>query len=601
MKRLRAQDKKEDRRGEGGFFFKFLTLFWRRLAQRLQKLYDIFSGFFLFSLTRRIVLLNLAALAALVFGIIHISAFKENLVQAKTDSLRIQGKIIAGAIAASAMAEKNAPLIAPKKLLELQAAHPKGSWVPATENWDFPLNPERVALLLARVLSPSGTRARVYDAQGNLLVDSQTLILGEGVQNYSSLPHGGSTPNFGQGLYDKLRDWFFSITKLHRSSGGRQVSGEENCDSQALKAFKGEIVAYQKYDPQGHLVANVALPVASYPTVMGVLLLSSHSGFIDSLVEQQYIAMLKVFLVVSLVLLMLSLLLAHTIAQPLHKLAKAADYIRYGLNRRCDIPDYSGRVDEIGHLSASIRAMTEAFYSRIEAIESFAADVSHELKNPLTSLSSAVETLPLAKTEETKQRLMDIMQHDVTRLDRLITDIASASRLEAELVREEFTQLDLQSFLSHFVEHMRNAWYGQNTIRLELEIVPCQLKNPYLIRGHPIRLERVFSNLVDNACSFVSAQKGVISVQLERQEKHIIVTLEDNGTGIATEKIERIFERFYTDRPEASAFGQNSGLGLSISRQIIEAHGGTLTAENIITPKKAVAGARFIIKFPPLY
>jgi two-component system sensor histidine kinase ChvG len=256
----------------------------------------------------------------------------------------------------------------------------------------------------------------------------------------------------------------------------------------------------------------------------------------------------------------------------------------------------SARGDEIGNLSQTLRDMTNSLYARIEAIESFAADVSHELKNPLTSLRSAVETLPIARSETSRNRLMEIIQHDVRRLDRLITDISDASRLDAELAREDSRAVNIAELLQSVVEMRRLVPHDNKKVRLTLDIAQAP-KGPadYNVLGHDSRIGQVINNLADNARSFVPDGSGLIAIRLARKDGMIEIVVEDNGPGIRAENIERIFERFYTDRPEEEGFGQNSGLGLSISRQIIEAHGGTLTAENRARP---ATGARFIVRLP---
>jgi two-component system sensor histidine kinase ChvG len=244
--------------------------------------------------------------------------------------------------------------------------------------------------------------------------------------------------------------------------------------------------------------------------------------------------------------------------------------------------------------------MTNALYARIEAIESFAADVSHELKNPLTSLRSAVETLPLAKNESSKQRLMEIIQHDVRRLDRLITDISDASRLDAELAREDAARVDMKKFLGELISVSRETGRAKKKVEIEFKTgkLPQGVKG-FFVSGHDLRLGQVITNLIENARSFVPDEIGRITINMTRSGRHVIVTVDDNGPGIRADNIDRIFERFYTDRPASEAFGQNSGLGLSISRQIVEAHGGTLTAENIPGTKPGeVRGARFVVTLP---
>ena len=348
------------------------------------------------------------------------------------------------------------------------------------------------------------------------------------------------------------------------------------------------------------MVVSVAVPVQRYHAVVGVLLLSTVGSDIDNIVRAERLAIFKVFAVVAAVLLVLSLFLAYTIANPLRKLSAAADRVRHGTNKRVEIPNFSDRQDEVGHLSTSIRDMTDALYTRIEAIERFAADVSHELKNPLTSLRSAVETLPLAKTDDARKRLFDIIQHDVRRLDRLITDISDASRLDAELARENSDKVDLTPLLESIVRASREVRRNKTAANIILDISPRNGGKPYIVAGHDLRLGQVVSNLIENARSFIPPENGEIRVAMRSVGAKVIITVEDNGPGIRAENIDRIFERFYTDRPGAESFGQNSGLGLSISRQIIEAHNGTLNAENITAPNDPdkKLGARFTIVLP---
>ena len=251
-----------------------------------------------------------------------------------------------------------------------------------------------------------------------------------------------------------------------------------------------------------------------------------------------------------------------------------------GVSDRQEIPDFSWRRDEVGDLSAALRAMTDSLYDRIDAIESFAADVAHELKNPLTSLKSAVETLPLAANDADRKRLIEITRHDVRRLDRLISDISDASRLDAELAREDAEPVDLENLLTTVVSVLNDTCKaGQPRIELTIQDVRGG-EGGYTVSGHASRLGQVISNLLANARSF-SPPGGHVRMIARRLDGEIEIRVEDEGPGIAPENLERIFNRFYTDRPDQDSFGQNSGLGLSISRQIVENHRGRIWAENI--------------------
>ncbi|ENN92781.1 sensor histidine kinase [Bartonella bovis] len=556
----------------------------------------LFRQLFFSSLTRRIVILNLAALGILVTSILYPKQFRDSLIEAKIESLRTQGKIIAGAIAASATVDTNSILIDPQKLLELQAGESVTPTPQSTDTWDFPINPEQIAPLLRRLITPKTTRARIYDRDATLLLDSRVLYSSGVISSYD-LPSIETKPSPWKRLYS----WF-----LHALYGGglaldrEQAKNNGDIYPEVYQALNGSSATAQRRNKHGQLIVSVAVPVQRYRAVVGALLLSTLSSDIDNIVKAERLVIFKVFAVVGSVLLVLSLFLAYTIANPLSKLSASANRVRHGNNKRVEIPDFSEREDEIGHLSTSIRDMTNALYTRIEAIERFAADVSHELKNPLTSLRSAVETLPLAKNEAAQRQLFEIIQHDVRRLDRLITDISDASRLDAELARETAQIVDMSQLLESLIHAVREVYRNKQTINISLNIVPRPHGKPYLVLGHELRLGQVISNLIENARSFIPRNNGEIRITMKNNVSTLILTVEDNGPGIRSESIDHIFERFYTDRPNEDTFGQNSGLGLSISRQIIEAHNGTLTAENIIDPilENSKTGARFIIVLP---
>ena len=338
----------------------------------------------------------------------------------------------------------------------------------------------------------------------------------------------------------------------------------------------------------GETIVSVAVPIHRSSNVRGALVLSTQGGDIDKVIGKERWSLLRFFLVLAAVMLMLSLSLANTIAEPVRRLAEAAERVRRGIKSRQPIPDFTNRSDEIGHLSRALGDMTQALYSRIDAIESFAADVAHELKNPLTSLRSAVETLPRVKSGPSQERLLSIMQHDVRRLDRLISDISDASRLDAELARGEAAPVDVAALLKAVASMLADSPRSRGTaIRIDIDGDHQSGARPYYVLGHDSRLAQVITNLIDNACSFsepggeVRVSMRFVSGEADRAMpgERILISVEDDGPGIPPHALERVFERFYTDRP-VERFGQNSGLGLSISRQIVEAHSGRIWAEN---------------------
>ncbi|UWU14035.1 sensor histidine kinase [Rhizobium sullae] len=568
----------------------------RRWSHPFTIIRRIFGNAVFSSLTRRILFFNLAALLVLVGGILYLNQFREGLIDARVESLLTQGEIIAGAVSASASVDTNSITIDPQKLLELQAGQ-SITPVPNDEDLEFPIDPEKVAPVLRRLISPTRTRARIFDADANLLLDSRHLYSRGQVLRFNLPPVEEEKQTWGE--------WLTTLFNKALQPGNLPVykeapGGDGSIYPEVMNALTGVRGAVVRTTEKGELIVSVAVPVQRFRAVLGVLLLSTQAGDIDNIVHAERLAIMRVFGVATLVNVLLSLVLSSTIANPLRRLSAAAIRVRRGAKEREEIPDFSARQDEIGNLSIALRAMTTALYDRIDAIESFAADVSHELKNPLTSLRSAVETLPLAKSDDSKKRLMDVIQHDVRRLDRLISDISDASRLDAELARVDAQSVDLEAFLSDLVEVSRQIRHKNKDVQIEFAIERKPgIKTRFVVNGHDLRIGQIITNLIENARSFVPDEGGKITVRLFRTRSRCIVYIEDNGPGIQAENIDRIFERFYTDRPESEGFGQNSGLGLSISRQIAEAHGGSLRAENIVDAETAeVLGARFILALP---
>ncbi len=548
------------------------------------------------SITRRILILNLAALGLLMSGILYLNQFRDGLIDARVESLMTQGEIIAGAIAASASVETDAILIDPEKLLELQAGESIVPNVDGFDSLDFPINPERVAPVLRRLISPTRTRARIYDPDGNLILDSRHLYSRGQILRYDLEPLDAPDTH----LVEDVRNWFSRLFRrndlpLYREQPG----GTGTAYPEVMDALAGERKQIVRISEQGEMIVSVAVPVQRFRAVLGVLQLSTQGGDIDAIVRAERFAMFRVFAVAVVVNVILSMLLAGTIANPLRRLSAAAVRVRRSIKNREEIPDFSARHDEIGNLSVALRDMTNSLYARIDAIESFAADVSHELKNPLTSLRSAVETLPRARSEASRKRLLEVIEHDVQRLDRLITDISDASRLDAELARADAEPVDLAALLERIVTQCGLSQTGAVVPKLHVQN-PSDPHRGYRVNGHASRLAQVITNLIENARSFVPETGGRIDVRLADKGRFAEIRVEDNGPGIRADNIETIFNRFYTDRPDTDAFGNNSGLGLSISRQIVQAHDGTLTAENIVDAhdRSNVRGARFIVRLP---
>lgn len=548
------------------------------------------GDYFFSSLTRRIVFLNLAGLAALLFGILYLNQFRAGLIEARVQSLLTQGEIISAAIAGSATLDDGSITLDPGALASGEnGANP-------SDQLSFGINPEQIAPVLRRLIAPARLRARVYDGEGALVIDSRFLF----ARGEAWRPDAARAERHASLIDQAWRSMrrFFARDDLPRYVELGPTEGKGY--PEVILALSGRSAPVVRVNQNGELIVSVAAPVQKGHSTIGALLLSTQGGDIDAIIDAERLGILRVFAVACVVMLVLSLLLSASIAGPVRRLAAAAERVQGLTKSREEIPDFSDRQDEIGHLSGALRDMTGALYRRIEAIERFAADVAHELKNPLTSLRSAVETFPLARTDEQRQRLLAVLNHDVRRLDRLITDIADASRLDAELQRERGEIINLSTILSAICEGYNNAALAQEP-RVTLTLASHQLgAKAFLVNGHGLRLARVFTNLIDNAKSF-SAPGSDIRVSARREGGVVEIIVDDDGPGIAAEPVERIFERFYTDRPE-SAFGNNSGLGLSITRQIIEAHRGKIIACNRVEKSAdgagRICGARFSISLP---
>nr|AAA03552.1 ChvG [Agrobacterium fabrum str. C58] len=531
----------------------------------------IFGNAVFSSLTRRILFFNVAATVVLVGGILYLNQFREGLIDARVESLLTQGEIIAGAVSRSASVDTNSITINPEKLLELQAGQ-SITPAPNDEDLSFPINPERVAPVLRRLISPTRTRCAAVRCRCQSVARFPPPLFTRTGSALRSAAGDRRKPRLGVTGSPACSTACCSRAACRNTRKRRVAWLDLSRSDECADGGSRRVVPVTE---KGELIVSVAVPVQRFRAVLGVLLLSTQAGDIDKIVHAERLAIMRVFGIATLVNIVLSLLLSSTIATPLRRLSAARSGAR-GARTREEIPDFSARQDEIGNLSIALREMTTALYDRIDAIESFAADVSHELKNPLTSLRSAVETLPRAKTEESKQRLTEIIFHDVRRLDRLISDISDASRLDAELARADASPLDLDVLMKGLVDISRQISTKKKSVAIDyVADRKAGAKTSFVVNGHDLRIGQIVTNLIENARSFVSEESGRITVRLSRHKDRCIVQVEDNGPGIQAEDIDRIFERFYTDRPASEGFGQNSGLGLSISRQIAEAHGGS--------------------------
>ena len=550
-------------------------------------------------LTSRIILINFVGLVILVGGILYSNQSRQSLIDARVQSLMTQSHIMAAAIASAASVNTDQIVIDPDRLLELhlrEAPPPE-----AARDLDFLINPERVGPVLRRLVSSTTTRARIFDREGVMVVDSRHFF-GRGDILSFELP---SLDGPGQGLllgwWNALNEWLFDHNYPPQKEYGFD-NGKEFAEVAA--ALNGASVSVVRVNEAREIIVSVAVPVQRYDTVLGSLVLSTRGGEIDAVLRNERKIVLFTFLVAAMVAVLLSVALAGHIAEPIRRLASSAEHVRRGVNRRVMIPDFTSRRDEIGHLSGALRDMTNSLYNRIDAIEAFAADVAHELKNPLTSLRSAVETFAYTRNDEQRARLIAIITDDVKRLDRLITDISDASRLDAELVRSQAEPVDMAQLLSTVVSLCQETRRpGEPGVTLIVVPPPKGIdpKTAYTVLGHDNRLGQVVRNLLDNGRSF-SPPDSTVTVRLRRNARFVEIRVEDEGPGLNADNLETIFQRFYTDRPEGS-FGKNSGLGLSISKQIVEAYKGEIWAENRLgkappNGERPVLGARFVVRIP---
>ncbi|MDP9196022.1 MAG: sensor histidine kinase [Pseudomonadota bacterium] len=515
-------------------------------------------------LTLRILAVNMIALVLLAGGVLYLERYQDQLVRAERQALLNQARIVAAALAEGTVVRGPAE----RSEIDLDLARP----------------------MIRRLVEETDARTRLFLEDGTLAVDSR--IIGEGIEVEPLPPPETRRPM--NAFYRELGDVLDFLPGTRRSFPLFQESllHDIHRNPDLRRALDGEPGASVWKLRENGLMVTVAVPVQRYKKVLGAVLLSRDGRSIARALGAVRQDILKVSLGALALTTLLSLYLGRAIVRPIRGLAHAADSVRHGLSRQQTIPDYTARRDEIGDLSRSLREMTGALWDRMDAIEQFAADVAHELKNPLCSLRSAVETVGRVRDPARQEKLLEIIGHDVRRMDRLISDISSASRLDAELSRAQFAPVDMGDLLSALVDIHQGTG--------EEEKVPVTLdipKRPLKVTGMESRLMQVFRNLLQNAVSFSPPGGGVrISGRLSAGMAEI--TVEDDGPGIIPGKEEAIFERFYTERPAGEEFGSHSGLGLSISRQIVGAHGGTIQARNRTGPDGQVKGAVFTVRIP---
>ena len=536
----------------------------------------------------RILAVNAMALAFLVGSLLYLGRYQDRIIDNELNSLRLQARIMASAVAEDA--------------------------VVIDENDNNILSPLLARLMVRRLAETTETRTRLFDADSTLLADSRSLLSDNKKVDVAALPptqpdeedprHG----RFAQ-IIGVVFDIIDFIHERHEYPPYPNDESQNGKDYDIIShALKGEIMPQVWRLPEGKLLLGAAVPVIHHTHPLGAVMLTRSNDNIERAIYSVRIDILKIFCITLFITMLLSLYLTRAIARPIRLLALAADRLRHGQSQIVGlagtadllqpdvIPDMTGRRDEIGDLSGALRDLTSALSQRIGSIEHFAADVSHEIKNPLTSLRSAVETAERVQDPASQRKLMAVIRDDVDRLDRLITDISSASRLDAELSRAKTDPIDMAHMLGVIIDlYSQPAHEPAKHAAVVLNITGEKLP----IMGVEVRLVQVLQNLIENALSF-SPPQGKVILSATKQGEEVCIGVEDDGPGIPENKLNAIFERFYSERPRTEKFGMHSGLGLSIAKQIIEAHRGRIIAENRKDESGKIIGARFTIKIPAL-
>ncbi|WP_395824338.1 stimulus-sensing domain-containing protein [Elstera sp.] len=517
------------------------------------------------TLSVRILAVNLLAPLMLGVGLLYLDRYQEALVRAEIEALTMQAGLMSGALGEGATALTNLEQL---RIVE-SVARP----------------------MVRRFALQTRARAQVFERDGTPLIDSQLVLHPNGMVSVAPLP--GEPDGVGPWL-SRAYDWVFNALPRRDNFPQYDTRPLRRASDypEGASAMLGEPAAAAYVSDNGHFIFTIAMPIQRYREVVGVLMLSRSSNEIDESLRRVRTDIMILGGLVLVVTILMSLYLAGTIARPIRRLALAAERVRQG-RANAAIPDFSKRRDEIGDLSTALKAMTETLHQRLQAIERFAADVSHEIKNPLSSLRSAVDMVARIEDPEKRAKLMSIVRSDVLRIDRLITDIAAASRVDAEMARAEPQPLDFGRLMGALVG-VYEVTDPEGAVPITLTVAPGGLLT---VLGVEDRLVQVFRNLINNARSF-SPPEGSIRLTVRREGARVIAAVEDDGPGIPPGKEEAIFQRFYSERPKAENFGTHSGLGLSISRQIIEAHGGTLMAKNRHHFDGHVTGAAFVVTLP---
>ncbi len=522
-------------------------------------------------LTRNIFFSNLIGLIILVGGSLAMGRFETGLIDAKVENLRSLASTITTVMAEDATGYGSAAR----------------------------LDVENARQVLKGVNVPDRWRVRLHDRGGQELVDTETLTDEIAVSQLDPIIPNIPEPPAQEVWKEKAFSWVNDKAHNLPWRKRRRDALRRDLKADIRTALDGDEMLGQRYDDKDKLIVTVSLPVKRVQQVLGVVTVESSD--VDSIVNAERRALAPIIGLAFLATLLSSLALTLFITLPMRKLARAAELVTRSSRKRGAIPDLSDRRDEIGDLSSVMRDMTQGLYARIDDIANFAADVAHEIKNPLTSLRSASDTLRVAKTDEQREKLISIIQQDVSRMDRLITDISKASKVDANLARDTAQTLDVNDIVENITEFYAQTRSGDGPQLRNMTEMRSD-DEPVFIRAFETPFAQVLRNLIDNALTF-SPVDGEVRIKAEiesvGERERIIITVDDDGPGIPEGNLETVFDRFYTERPKGARFGSHSGLGLAICRQIITAHKGTIYAENRQSVANGdIQGARFVVNVP---
>ena len=532
---------------------------------------------------------NCIALIFLMIGTLYLGQYQKNLIEAKLETFNAEVALISAAISEGTIDE-----------YDKKGATPYDPTIKG-----FRIDPGKGKAMVRRLSQTLQQRIYLFDDQGNLIADSHKLS-GPGGDVYMARLNPPDDTLYTIRILKSMVRFILKFLPDRRILPPYPVIESNMADDypDARHAIEGNVSFSAWHNKEGGVFLSAAAPLHKNNQIAGALLLTREGHDIETGIGAVWFNIMLAFFATLIVTTLLSIYLSGVIASPLRKLANAAEGVRKGKMKYSDIPDLSHRHDEIGELSIALRQMTQALWDRMDTIERFAADVAHELKNPLTSMRSAVETAMIVKKQGDRDKLMDIIKHDVERLDRLITDISRASRLDAELSREQLEQVDLRAVLetlldgykdplkrSKNADTLRTNTAQVNSVEIRLDF---ETREEIYVWGLEGRLEQVFQNLLSNALSF-SPAGGVVAIHVATSAKNATITVTDQGPGIPPGKLETVFERFYSERPEHESYGRHSGLGLSICRQIIGALNAEIFAQNVTDASGKVSGARFTV------